>query len=450
MLVLPQWNSDANGHVGLCRILAWSGMSALRLALPYHDQRMPPELQRADYIVSSNVARTVQVCRQAVLDARRAIQWLARQGYERIGILGTSLGSCLALLTTAHEPLIRAQALNHISPYFADVVWRGLSTQHVRQGFDGRIELDLLRTLWKPISPRWYLERVRDRRTLLVYARYDLTFPVDLSEDLVREFRELDLPHEVVVLPCGHYSSGKAPFKFLDAWVLTRFLRNGRCVIRESTSAEARDRLRERSEGPVFSRSLTFRLRAPTDTSESRAAPRRAPRARLRTSGVISPSLTALTTVTGLVRNSQTVATASTMLTTAIAVNRLTPRPCHFIDDRELARRPNCRAGSYQKVSAEQDDRIAEPELRQILADDVEVADDQRNQPGGVEVLGGGPRDVAGRHPLDLRGRNSRSNRRAGRTRRSASRRGRSVPASRSCARSRASGRRRRAPAPRR
>ena len=225
VLVLPQWNSDANGHVGLCKILAWSGLSALRLALPYHDQRMPPELQRADYIVSSNVVRTVQVCRQAVLDARRAIQWLARQGFERIGILGTSLGSCLALLTTAHEPLIRAQALNHISPYFADVVWRGLSTAHVREGFDGRIDLDLLRTLWKPISPRWFLERLRDRRTLLVYARYDLTFPVDLSEDLVREFRELGLPHEVAVLPCGHYSSGKAPFKFLDAWVLTRFLR---------------------------------------------------------------------------------------------------------------------------------------------------------------------------------------------------------------------------------
>src|SRR6185503_4653894 len=94
VLVLPQWNSDAGGHVGLCRLLAMNGMTALRLSLPYHDQRMPPELQRADYIVSANVARTVQVCRQAVLDARRAIQWLARQGYERIGILGTSLGSC--------------------------------------------------------------------------------------------------------------------------------------------------------------------------------------------------------------------------------------------------------------------------------------------------------------------------------------------------------------------
>jgi hypothetical protein len=225
VLVLPQWNSDPGGHVGLCKLLAWNGMSALRLSLPYHDQRMPPELHRADYIVSANVARTLQVCRQAVLDARRAIAWLAARGYERIGILGTSLGSCLALLTAAHEPLIRAEALNHISPHFADVVWRGLSTRHVREGLDGHIELDLLRTLWRPISPRWYLERLRDRKTLLVYAHYDLTFPVDLSQDLVAAFRDLNIPHQVATLRCGHYTTGKAPFKFVDGWILTRFLK---------------------------------------------------------------------------------------------------------------------------------------------------------------------------------------------------------------------------------
>jgi hypothetical protein len=225
VLVLPQWNSDPGGHVGLCRLLAMNGMAALRLSLPYHDQRMPPELQRADYIVSSNVARTVQVCRQAVLDARRAIAWLAAEGFERVGILGTSLGSCLSLLTTAHEPLITAQALNHISPHFADVVWRGISTRHVRDGLDGHVDLESLRDLWRPISPHWYLERLRDRRTLLVYARYDLTFPVDLSEDLVRDFRDRGIPHEVAVLRCGHYSTGKAPFKFVDGWMLTRFLK---------------------------------------------------------------------------------------------------------------------------------------------------------------------------------------------------------------------------------
>ena len=171
VLVLPQWNADAEGHVGLCRMLNRFGLSALRLSLPYHDARKPPELTRADYIVSANVGRTAQVCRQAVLDARRAIAWLASQGYRSIGILGTSLGSCLSMLTAAHEPLVRAAALNHISPYFADVVWNGLSTAHVRQGLDGHIRLEDLRNIGRPISPVPYIERVRGRKILFVYAR---------------------------------------------------------------------------------------------------------------------------------------------------------------------------------------------------------------------------------------------------------------------------------------
>ena len=224
VVVLPQWNADSGGHVGLCRLIARTGISALRLSLPYHDRRMPPELTRADFIVSSNVARTVQICRQAVLDARRAIAWLARRGYERIGILGTSLGSCLAMLTAAHEPLLKVAALNHISPFFADVVWRGLSTRHVREGLEGHIDLDRLRRLWLPISPHPYLERMRGTRILLVYARYDLTFPVDLSRRLVDDFRTHRIDHDVFVLPCGHYTTGVAPFSWLDGVVLTRFL----------------------------------------------------------------------------------------------------------------------------------------------------------------------------------------------------------------------------------
>jgi dienelactone hydrolase len=224
VLVLSQWNSDAQGHVGLCELLSWFGMSALRLTLPYHEGRMPRELSRADYIVSSNVGRTLQVNRQAVLDARRAIAWLATQGFERIGILGTSLGSCLSMLTACHEPLIRAAALNHVSQYFADVVWEGLSTAHVRAGLEGHITLERLRHLWMPISPQWHIDRIRQVKTLLVYARYDLSFPLRLSRQFVREFRERSLPHAVAVLPCGHYSTGVAPFKYMDGYHLTRFL----------------------------------------------------------------------------------------------------------------------------------------------------------------------------------------------------------------------------------
>ena len=224
VVVLAQWNSDANGHVGLCKILAKLGIASLRISLPYHDARMPPELKRADYIVSSNVVRTLQVCRQAVRDVRLALWWLRDQGYDRLGLLGTSLGSCLSLLTTCHEPLVRAQALNHVSPFFSDVVWRGLSTEHVREGFEGHLDADQLRDLWRPISPWSFLDRLHDRETLLIYAKYDLSFPVDLSRKLVDEFRRRRYPVKVSVLPCGHYSTGAAPYKFLDAWYLGKFL----------------------------------------------------------------------------------------------------------------------------------------------------------------------------------------------------------------------------------
>jgi dienelactone hydrolase len=223
VVVLPQWNADAQGHVGLCQLFARFGVTAVRLTLPYHDQRRPAELNRAEFIVSSNLGRTIHANRQAVLDAKGVVDWLAREGFERIGIMGTSLGSCLAMLTMAHEPRIVAGAFNHVSPYFADVVWRGLSTRHVRAGLDGHIELDDLRDVWMPISPWPFIPRVKGRRVLLVYARYDQTFPVDLSRRFIAEFRRQDLTHDLATLPCGHYTTGKAPFKFIDGYHLTRF-----------------------------------------------------------------------------------------------------------------------------------------------------------------------------------------------------------------------------------
>ena len=35
---------------------------------------------------------------------------------------------------------------------------------------------------------------------------------------------ERGIDHEVVVLPCGHYSTGVTPFKWIDGIVLCRFL----------------------------------------------------------------------------------------------------------------------------------------------------------------------------------------------------------------------------------
>src|SRR4026207_1659386 len=82
VVVLPQWNAQPQSHVEACRIFNMIGMSALRLTLPYHLERKPPELERADHLVSTNIGRTIQSVRQAVLDKRAAGSGVKNRGQE--------------------------------------------------------------------------------------------------------------------------------------------------------------------------------------------------------------------------------------------------------------------------------------------------------------------------------------------------------------------------------
>jgi dienelactone hydrolase len=228
VVLLPHWNSDALAYTSLCRVLNLMGIAVLRLSMPYHDIRMPAEITRADYAVSANVGRTLDAVRQGVIDIRCCLDWLEEQGYTRLGVVGTSLGSCYAFLACAHDPRLRVAAFNHASTYFADVVWHGQSTRHIRAGLEPLIDVDRLRQLWAAISPMSYFSQFSrfPRKSLIVYAKYDLTFLPEFSRQVVEEFERHRLDHKVVVLPCGHYSTGETPYKYMDGWQLVSFLRS--------------------------------------------------------------------------------------------------------------------------------------------------------------------------------------------------------------------------------
>jgi hypothetical protein len=228
VVVLPQWNADAESHVALCRLLSRLGIAALRLTLPYHEERRPADLERAEFLVSPNVGRTLQSMRQAVVDTRAAVAWLDAEGYERIGAAGTSIGSCTAFLAFVHDERIDAGVFNHVSGYVADVVWRGISTQHVRAGIEGSLTLEELRAFWLPISPMSFagrLKQLRARPMRFIAARHDLTFPPDLSREVIACIKSSGVPVDVTWLPCGHYTSGERPWVYLDAWKIVNFIR---------------------------------------------------------------------------------------------------------------------------------------------------------------------------------------------------------------------------------
>jgi dienelactone hydrolase len=226
VVMLPQWNSDALSHNSLCGILNRLGISVLRLSMPYHDIRRPAELRRADFAVSANIGRTLDSARQGVIDLRCCLDWLQQQGYEKLGIVGTSLGSCYGFLAASHDARIEVAAFNHASTYFADVLWHGQSTRHVRQGIEPHIDLERLRGLFTAISPMSYFKQFArfKRKSLVIYAKYDLTFLPEFSRQVVEQFKAHGLDFKAVALPCGHYSIGETPYKYMDGWHLATFL----------------------------------------------------------------------------------------------------------------------------------------------------------------------------------------------------------------------------------
>jgi hypothetical protein len=227
IVVMPQWNADAISHNALCSLFNRFGIAALRLSKPYHDIRRPTELERSDYAVSANVGRTTASCRQAVVDIRSCLDWLETQGYTQFGVLGTSLGSCYAFIAAAHDPRLQICAFNHASTWFGDVVWTGQSTRHIRAAFEqAGLTQTGVRRIFLGISPMAYMQRFAAnlRRVLVVHATYDLTFLPEYSRDVLANFDRFGVDYVSKVLPCGHYTTGETPYKYIDGWYLGSFI----------------------------------------------------------------------------------------------------------------------------------------------------------------------------------------------------------------------------------
>jgi len=228
VVVLAQWNARWDEQQNVCRWLQRLGITAIKMSLPYHDRRVIPGHPRADHLVGPNVGLTMQAMRQAVLDVRRTLRWLEQEGYERLGVLGTSIGSAIGFITMCHEPAIRAGAFLHASTYFGDVVASGLTTMNVWEPMAAAgITCEEMRHFWSPISPYPYISKLRGagKRILLITGKYDPTFWPELTEKLAAKLRDEQVEFEHFWLPCGHYSMGEPPFSFIAGYRFGTFLR---------------------------------------------------------------------------------------------------------------------------------------------------------------------------------------------------------------------------------
>lgn len=217
VVLLPNWNANYSTYRKIAKLFSFFGISVLLLHLPYHEKRRPSEWKIAKDMVSPNIGMTIQSIQQSVLDVQDSVTWLKSQQYESIGVVGVSIGSAIATLAASHDARINSLVQILMASNFAEAVWSGIATTHIRKSFDNWIELDQLKKLWAFISPDTYVERLYSKKkVLMITGKYDPVFRPYLAQEMATLYDQNNVSYRWDVMRCGHYSLGDFPYSIIS------------------------------------------------------------------------------------------------------------------------------------------------------------------------------------------------------------------------------------------
>ncbi|WP_371257080.1 alpha/beta fold hydrolase, partial [Roseibium sp. TrichSKD4] len=154
------------------------------------------------------------------------IYWLKNNGYEKISVLGFSLGSWVAGLVAAHDLSVSKASLFLTAGSLADMVWTGRATGSIRKSLEPHISLPALRRAWAPLDLGNYVKELErpELSVHLVIAKRDKVVLPSLSCQLVQNLQEAGSKPSVMELNCGHYSISMLPYILRSGYSLRAFL----------------------------------------------------------------------------------------------------------------------------------------------------------------------------------------------------------------------------------
>jgi dienelactone hydrolase len=185
--------------------LAQNNIGALFVSLPYYGERRPRG-SRVRFL-SLDVNHTTAAIRQAVLDLRCTTAWMASRpeiDRERLGIMGTSLGSFVGALTAEMEPRLGRVAVLLGGGGFVDAFYDDPRAAPYRQLWEtvGGTKADVAKFL-APVDPLTYADRLRGRKVLMLSAKRDEIVPPRMAEALWRATGQ----QKIVWFDAGHYTA---------------------------------------------------------------------------------------------------------------------------------------------------------------------------------------------------------------------------------------------------
>ena len=211
MVVLHEWNpSTTKSGFLLCRAIARAHVAALFMVEPYSLNRTPVYNGRdGTRILSGNVPHMVGALRQAVLDARRGLDYLSRRpdiDPSRLGVAGISLGGILSGVVAGVDPRVRVVLTLVGGADFPKDFWDGILTRPYRRQIerDGYNYQSYMAAMAPVDSTTWLPQRhFNPSDVLMINGHYDLVILPDQAKLLARDFGGT----HIVWLNSGHYGA---------------------------------------------------------------------------------------------------------------------------------------------------------------------------------------------------------------------------------------------------
>lgn len=185
VVVLHTWGAaKVTNEKRIGQALAREGIASLVLVFPYHmDRRV-----KGQVMITADVEHTVQATRQAILDIRRAGDWLCSQkdvDCARLGVAGISLGGILTHLVMGVDERFKVGVSILGGGNVAKIIWKGWITRKIkkrisRQGYT----LPALEEKMRLIDPGTFSSRNRPRKVFMINSLYDFVIPRSVVKDL--------------------------------------------------------------------------------------------------------------------------------------------------------------------------------------------------------------------------------------------------------------------------
>ena len=196
------------------RHLAQNKIAGLFVQMAYYGPRRPPG--KSPRLMSPDIDQTIEGVRQTVLDLRRATAWLESRpdvDPKQLGIMGTSLGSFVAALSAEMEPKLGRVCVLLGGGGFVDAYWNDPRVVPIRQVYEltGGSKKKIEKWI-EPIDPITCAANLRDRKVLIVGAKFDEIVPPKMAENLWNATGK----QRLIWLDSGHYTAAFYVFSSLS------------------------------------------------------------------------------------------------------------------------------------------------------------------------------------------------------------------------------------------